>query len=142
VEEIGVPGENHQPAASHWQTSHNVVFMYTSPKWSGIGKLFDTMSHCMKNTCKWPFERIFKLICYYLWLVLKQTKLICFLLFSIILGSSGIGKFFDTMNRQFSEEEWKVIKSPTTDTEQLKLFFRHWVCKYFFYIHHMAILFF
>jgi hypothetical protein len=26
VEETGVPGENHQPAASHWQTSsHNVV---------------------------------------------------------------------------------------------------------------------
>jgi hypothetical protein len=24
--EIGVPGENHQPAASHWQTlSHNIV---------------------------------------------------------------------------------------------------------------------
>jgi hypothetical protein len=26
VEEIGVPRENHQPAASHWQTlSHNVI---------------------------------------------------------------------------------------------------------------------
>jgi len=26
VEEIGVPGENHRPEASHWQTlSHNVV---------------------------------------------------------------------------------------------------------------------
>ena len=26
VEETRVPGENHQPAASHWQTlSHNVV---------------------------------------------------------------------------------------------------------------------
>jgi hypothetical protein len=26
VEEIGVPGENHWPATSHWQTlSHNVV---------------------------------------------------------------------------------------------------------------------
>jgi len=26
VEEIGVPGENHRPAASHWQTlSHYVV---------------------------------------------------------------------------------------------------------------------
>jgi hypothetical protein len=26
VEETGVPGENHQPVASHWQTlSHNVV---------------------------------------------------------------------------------------------------------------------
>jgi hypothetical protein len=26
VEETGVPGENHQPVVSHWQTlSHNVV---------------------------------------------------------------------------------------------------------------------
>jgi hypothetical protein len=26
VEETGVPGENHQPVASHWQTlSHNIV---------------------------------------------------------------------------------------------------------------------
>jgi hypothetical protein len=26
VEETGVPGENHQPVTSHWQTwSHNVV---------------------------------------------------------------------------------------------------------------------
>jgi len=26
VEETGVPGENHRPAASHWQTlSHNVA---------------------------------------------------------------------------------------------------------------------
>jgi len=26
VEETGVPGENHRPVASHWQTlSHNVV---------------------------------------------------------------------------------------------------------------------
>jgi len=30
VEETGVPGENHQPAASHWQTlSHFIA--YTSP---------------------------------------------------------------------------------------------------------------
>jgi hypothetical protein len=30
VEETWVPGENHRPAASHWQTlSHNVV----SPEW-------------------------------------------------------------------------------------------------------------
>jgi hypothetical protein len=29
VEETGVPGESHQPVASHWQTlSHNVVFEY------------------------------------------------------------------------------------------------------------------
>ena len=29
VVETGVPGENHQPAASHWQTlSHNVLSQY------------------------------------------------------------------------------------------------------------------
>jgi hypothetical protein len=36
VEETRVPGENHWPAASHWQTwSHNVVHLYTSP-WVGF----------------------------------------------------------------------------------------------------------
>jgi hypothetical protein len=31
VKEIGIPGENHRPTASHWQTlSHNVVIEYTS----------------------------------------------------------------------------------------------------------------
>ena len=31
VEETGVPGENHRPAASHWQTlSHNVVHLAMS----------------------------------------------------------------------------------------------------------------
>jgi hypothetical protein len=35
VEDTGVPGENHRPAASHWQTlSHNVV-LYT-PRLSEI----------------------------------------------------------------------------------------------------------
>jgi hypothetical protein len=36
VEETGVPGENHQPAKSHyWQTlSHNVVL--STPRLSGI----------------------------------------------------------------------------------------------------------
>jgi hypothetical protein len=35
VEETGVPGENHSPAASHWQTlSHNVVS--STPFLSGI----------------------------------------------------------------------------------------------------------
>jgi len=35
VEEIGASGENHWPAASHWQTlSHNVIssMEYTSPE--------------------------------------------------------------------------------------------------------------
>jgi hypothetical protein len=35
VEETGVPGENHRPAASHWQTlSHNVLS--STPNQSGI----------------------------------------------------------------------------------------------------------
>jgi hypothetical protein len=35
VEETRVPGENHQPVASHWQTlSHNVVS--STPRLSGI----------------------------------------------------------------------------------------------------------
>jgi hypothetical protein len=33
VEEIGVPGENHRPVASHWQTgSHNVVWVHFTMK--------------------------------------------------------------------------------------------------------------
>ena len=36
VEETGVPGENHQPLASHWQTlSHSVVSSTQSP-WTGF----------------------------------------------------------------------------------------------------------
>ena len=48
VEETGVPGENHEPAASHWQTlSHNVdsstpriiagvkLVFYGSSVWNG-----------------------------------------------------------------------------------------------------------
>jgi len=35
VEEMGVPGENHQPVTSHWQIlSHNIA-KYTPP-WTGI----------------------------------------------------------------------------------------------------------
>ena len=36
VEETGLPGENHRPVSSHWQTlSQYVVFEYTSP-WTGF----------------------------------------------------------------------------------------------------------
>jgi hypothetical protein len=36
VEESGVPGENHRPVASHWQTlSHNVFIKFTS-LWTGF----------------------------------------------------------------------------------------------------------
>ena len=46
VEESGVPGENHRPVASHWQTvSHNVLS--STPRLSGIwthGVSFSWMS--------------------------------------------------------------------------------------------------
>jgi hypothetical protein len=35
-EETGVPGENHRPVASHWQTYHITLYdciEYTSPEW-------------------------------------------------------------------------------------------------------------
>jgi hypothetical protein len=38
VEETGVPGENHQPVTSHWQTlSHNIVL--STPRLTGIQTL-------------------------------------------------------------------------------------------------------
>jgi hypothetical protein len=54
VKETGVPGENHQPAASHWQTlSHNVVHLalieiqttttiWSRPRWPKQQKESDT----------------------------------------------------------------------------------------------------
>jgi len=37
VEETGIPGENHRPAASHWQTWSQFIccIEYTSP-WTGF----------------------------------------------------------------------------------------------------------
>ena len=38
VEETGVPGENHRPATSHWQTLSHTLYCcieYTSP-WAGL----------------------------------------------------------------------------------------------------------
>jgi hypothetical protein len=43
VEETGVPGENHRPVASHWQTlSYNVV--------SSTPHLSVVQTHILKNT--------------------------------------------------------------------------------------------
>jgi len=51
VNEIGIPGENHRPAASHWQTlSHNVVSSTTHL----IGFGFDLL-------CLRPLSAIFQL---------------------------------------------------------------------------------
>ena len=40
VEETGVPGENHRPVASHWQTlSHNVVSSTPRHEWGSNSQL-------------------------------------------------------------------------------------------------------
>jgi hypothetical protein len=42
VEVTGGPGENHQPAASHWQTlSHNVVHL----AWAGVEPTTSVNNH-------------------------------------------------------------------------------------------------
>ena len=54
MEETGVPGENHRPAASHWQTlSHNVVS--NTSAWTGlklttlVGIGTDCIGSCKSN---------------------------------------------------------------------------------------------
>ena len=48
VEEIGVPGENHRPAASYWQIlSHNVVSSTPTPRQCGI------QTHNVRNDRHW-----------------------------------------------------------------------------------------
>jgi len=40
VEETGVPGENHRPVSSHWQTlSHNVVLRTPLHEWNSNSHL-------------------------------------------------------------------------------------------------------
>jgi len=40
VEETGVPGENHRPVTSHWQTlSHNVVSSTPRHEWGSNSQL-------------------------------------------------------------------------------------------------------
>ena len=58
VEETGVPGENHRPAASHWQTlSHNVVL--NTPCLYGIRthNVSGDM-HWLNRYCKCNYHRI------------------------------------------------------------------------------------
>eukprot|EP00058_Branchiostoma_floridae_P026098 XP_002611588.1 hypothetical protein BRAFLDRAFT_63764 [Branchiostoma floridae] len=40
-----------------------------------------------------------------------------------------VPEFFRTMRRQFTEHEWSTIKTPSSEWEQLKLFYRHWCLK-------------
>lgn len=41
----------------------------------------------------------------------------------------NVEDFFHTMRRQFTPEEWTIIKAPATDREKLKMFYRHWCLK-------------
>lgn len=43
--------------------------------------------------------------------------------------SSSIPEFFHTMRRQFTEDEWRSIKSSNVEKEQLKVFYRLWCLK-------------
>ena len=48
VEETGVPGENHRPVVSHWQTvSHNVVS--STPRLSWVSICTDLTGSCKSN---------------------------------------------------------------------------------------------
>ncbi|XP_078602362.1 L-aminoadipate-semialdehyde dehydrogenase-phosphopantetheinyl transferase-like [Branchiostoma floridae x Branchiostoma japonicum] len=40
-----------------------------------------------------------------------------------------VPEFFRMMRRQFTEHEWSTIKTPRSEWEQLKLFYRHWCLK-------------
>ncbi|XP_058041624.1 L-aminoadipate-semialdehyde dehydrogenase-phosphopantetheinyl transferase isoform X2 [Ahaetulla prasina] len=44
-------------------------------------------------------------------------------------GSGSIPDFFKLMKRQFTEEEWRVIKSMKNEWLQLDMFHRHWALK-------------
>jgi hypothetical protein len=58
VEETGVPGENHQPVASHWQTlSHNVVSVYLAWAEFELTTLVVIGSVCISN-CKSNYHTI------------------------------------------------------------------------------------
>ncbi|XP_077783164.1 L-aminoadipate-semialdehyde dehydrogenase-phosphopantetheinyl transferase [Podarcis muralis] len=44
-------------------------------------------------------------------------------------GSGSIPEFFRIMKRQFTEEEWRAIKSMNSEWLQLDMFHRHWALK-------------
>ncbi|CAH1777189.1 unnamed protein product [Owenia fusiformis] len=44
-------------------------------------------------------------------------------------GSKSTAEFFDLMSRQFTDHEWSNIKQPTSEMEQLGMFYRHWCLK-------------
>ncbi|XP_024062361.1 L-aminoadipate-semialdehyde dehydrogenase-phosphopantetheinyl transferase isoform X2 [Terrapene carolina triunguis] len=44
-------------------------------------------------------------------------------------GSGSVPDFFRIMKRQFTEAEWRVIKSMNNEWIQLDMFYRHWALK-------------
>ncbi|KAI4877854.1 hypothetical protein NFI96_030183, partial [Prochilodus magdalenae] len=44
-------------------------------------------------------------------------------------GSSSVPEFFRIMTRQFTELEWRTIRSAGSDWDQLHMFYRHWALK-------------
>ena len=76
VEETGLPGENHRPAASHWQTlSHNVVSS-TSRQWFNVrGSCSFCLyvdHHCLNF--RFVIDNICKKYQYYFWKQMEVTS--------------------------------------------------------------------
>ncbi|XP_003385372.1 PREDICTED: L-aminoadipate-semialdehyde dehydrogenase-phosphopantetheinyl transferase-like [Amphimedon queenslandica] len=44
-------------------------------------------------------------------------------------GIASLDQFFTTMRRQFTEREWHQIRSPSSEEDKLKLFYRFWCLK-------------
>ncbi|XP_069496824.1 L-aminoadipate-semialdehyde dehydrogenase-phosphopantetheinyl transferase isoform X2 [Ambystoma mexicanum] len=53
-------------------------------------------------------------------------------------GSGSIEEFFRIMNRQFTDTEWKSIKSMESEWTQLDTFYRHWETR-LDDLHHVAV---
>jgi hypothetical protein len=72
MEETGVPGENHLPVASHWQTlSHNVVS--SAPHLSGVQTCYisgDIGTDCI-GSCKSNYHMIMTMKAPYLFQLLQ-----------------------------------------------------------------------
>ena len=87
VEETGIPGENHLPAASHRETfSHNVVSNTPSP-WAGfelttlvaigIDGIGSGKSNYHTITTMTAFLSTLKRTLTQIWMILKQTRILC-----------------------------------------------------------------
>jgi hypothetical protein len=71
MEETGVPGENHRPATSHWQTvSHNVVSLSVT---CGRSVVLSGYSDWHLTICKGSHEAHYKLAIFYNTYSIKNT---------------------------------------------------------------------